>query len=291
MDLVAIFFAVGAAFCWALTWLMMKLGADRMPWLGFGLLRPWIALPFIVPYALWTDGIQVGSLDLVLIAMIAGTINVYLGNVLFFYAVARGSLHTSTLLSNTGPFWGVVSSILILAEPVRWFTFAAGTLVFAGAYFLVRPARKVRGERHDLLARLAALGTGVLWGSSAAVPTKYCLSRGIDPVDYQVLFLCGAALAWTIAAGPTLVRRSIRFTSRGVLYAAGSSLLGLFVGWVLWLTALERVDASLLSPLWGLAPLLTVVLSVVFLGERVAARALLGGALVLSGVTLVSVMG
>jgi len=269
----------------------MKLGVDRLTWIGFGFLRPWIGLLFIVPFAFATRGFVFGAPILTLIAIGGSLLNAFLGNVLFFYALSHGSLHESTILSNTNPFWGVVSSVLVLGEPARLVTFGAGGLVIGGAYFLVRRTRQdATAGRRSVLPRLAALGAGMLWGFTSAVPTKYCLDHGMSPIGYQFLFTCGAAVWWTLAAIPALRGKRIKFTRRALLIVAASSFFGLFASWVLWLTALQRVDASTLSPMWGLSLLFTVLLSVLLLRERLTKRILIGGALVLAGVTLVSLL-
>ncbi len=268
----------------------MKLGLDRMTWIGFGFLRPWMGLLFIVPFAFATRGFTFGAPILIPIAIGGSLLNAFFGNVLFFYALTHGSLHESTILSNTNPFWGVVSSVLVLGEPAKIITFGAGGLVIGGAYFLVRRTSEDAAERRSMLPRLAALGAGMLWGFTTAVPTKYCLDHGMSPIGYQFLFTCGAAVWWTLAALPALRARRIRFTRRGLLIVLASSFFGLFASWVLWLTALQRVEASTLSPMWGLSLLFTVLLSVVFLRERLTRRILVGGALVLAGVTLVSLL-
>ena len=292
MDSLAVLLALGATLCWGSTWVLLKLGVDRMDWIGFGVLRPWMGLLIIIPYAAATGALQFPSPYLILTAMFGGLLNIYLGNVLFFYALSRGPLHEATLLSNTSPLWGVLSAVLILGEPARWVTFAAGALVIAGAYFLVRRSKGGRqASEHSIVPRLAALTTGLFWGFSAAVPTKYCLSHGMSPITYQFLFLCGAAIAWSLTAIPGFVKGRFRYTGRVLWIGFGSAFLGLFASWLLWLTALARADASVLSPLYGLAPLLTVMMSVVFLRERPTARTALGGLLVLAGAIMFGLFG
>lgn len=289
MDLIAVLLGVVATFTWALTWVLMKVGVDQMSWVSFGFLRPWIGLPFIALFAWATSGFVFESADLVLVALAGGFLNAFLGTALFYYALSHGSMHESNVLANTSPFWGVAAAIIVLGEPARLVTFGAGALVLAGTYFLVRRSRGDDRDR-NLWALLSALGAGVLWGFTTAVPTKYCMDGGMSPIAYQLLFTGSAATAWTIAVLPGLWRRRLRFTRKGVFTAFVSSFVGLFVGWVLWLTALQRVDASALSPLVGLTLFFAVAIGVIFLREPINRRIVIGGALTVAGVTLVSVM-
>jgi len=288
VDPLAILLAVGATLNWAATWLLMKVGVDRMSWVGFGFLRPWMGLPFILLFAWATDGFIFGSPLLVLVGLGSGLLNAVFGTSLFYYAHSHGTLHETNILANTSPFWGVVSAIVVLGEPARLVTFGAGALVIAGTIFLVRN-RSGERERRNLRASLAALGAGVLWGFSIAVPTKFCMDGGMSPIAYQLLFTCSAAGGWSVVVAPSLWRRRLRFDRRSLWIAFASAFTGLFAGWVLWLVALQRIDASVLSPLNSLTLLFAAVLGVVVLRERITRRIVIGGALIAAGVTLVSV--
>jgi len=288
VDLLTIALAVGATLAWALTWLWMRLGVKRIDWLSFGFLRPWMGLPFIVLFAWATDGFVFGTPAMVLVGLSGGLLNAVFGTALFYYAHSHGTLHETNILANTSPFWGVVSAILVLGEPARLVTFGAGVLVIAGTVFLVRN-RAGASERRSLRATLAALGAGVLWGFTIAVPTKFCMDGGMSPIAYQLLFTCSAAGGWSVVAWPALRRRRLRFDRKTLWIAFASSFAGLFAGWVLWLAALQRTDASELSPLNGLTLLFAVLLGVVFLREPITRRVVIGGSLIAAGVTLVSV--
>ena len=288
MSLAALLLAIGAMFSWGLTWVLMKAGVDRMDFVAFGLLRPWMGLPLIAVYAWIVGGVVFGPPQLVLLALVTGFLNAFLGTSLFYYALHHGTMHETNILANTNPLWGVVSAVVFLGEPASVSAFGAGVLVIGGTVFLVRVGDGARRSR-SLTAIFAALGTGFMWGFSAAVPTKYCMNQGMSPIAFQLLFTASAALSWTLAALPRLRRGNLAFTRRGVWFAFLSSVFGMVIGWIFWLMALERARASALSPLVGLILLFATVLGIVFLKERLTRRMLIGGLLVLAGVTLVSV--
>ncbi len=289
MDGLAIGLAVCATFCWGLTWLLMKVGVDRMDWIGFGFLRPWMALPFILLFAWLIDGFTFGSPRLVLIGVGAGLLNAVFGTASYYYALSKVSMHEANILANTNPFWGVVSSIVFLGEPARLVTLGAGALVLGGTYFL---ARRGKNDKHgrSLLGAIAALAAGAAWGYSSTVLAKLCLSGGMSPIAYQILFTGSAAIGWTVLALPRLRAGRLRFGRKDLWVTFGSSILGMFVGWIFWLLALQRANASALSPLISLTLLFAVILGVIVLKERITRRIIIGGALVVSGVLLVSVL-
>jgi len=288
VDLISVGLVVAATLAWAFTWLLMRMGVGRMHWIDFGFLRPLISLPLVALYAWVTDGFIFGDTTLILVGLAGGVLNAFVGTALFYYAHTHGAMHETNILANTGPFWGVVSAIAVLGEPARWYTFAAGGLVIAGTILLVR-GRDSKASKHSLWAVLAATGAGIVWGFSGAVPTKFCMNGGMSPIAYQFLFTIAAVATWSLAIAPRFLQRKVRIEKKNLWVVVVSSVLGIAVGWVLWLAAIQRTDASLLSPLSGLTLLFAVGLGVVFLRERVTPKILAGGSLVIAGVTLVSV--
>jgi len=290
VDPIAVALGIGATFCWALTLFTMKLAVDRMNWVTLGVLRLWIGIPFVAAYGALTHGFAFGSPGLLWIAFSGGVANAFVGTALYYYALSTGSMHETNVLANTSPFWAVVGAIVVLGEPARWFTLVAGVLVIAGTVFLVRTRPQAQHGRSSLQSLLAALGAGVLWGVTTSVPSKYCLDGGMTPIAYQLLFVAGAGVCWSIVAVPGFIRKRLRMTKRSLWIAFLSSFFGLFVGWVLWLTALQRADGSALAPLNGLTLLFAALLGAVFLRQPLTRRILVGGALTVAGVTLVTAL-
>jgi len=287
MVSIAVLLTLGAALSWALTALLMKMGVTSMTRIGFAAVRPWLGLFFVLPYALLIGTLEFGSPQLIAIAVGGTLLNAVVGTALFFYAITHAPLHQASILSNTGPFWGVLSSVLVLGEPANPVAFASAALIVGGTYFLIERRKEGESTRH-LLPLLAALAAGVLFGFASAVPAKYCLDNGMNPMGYHLLFTSSSAVMWGIIISPKLIQRRVKFTKRGMIVAVISAFFGYFGGWILWLNALDRAPASLLSPIGGTSVLFTVLLSIVFLKERPTRRALLGGVLVFIGVLLVS---
>ena len=78
---------------------------------------------------------------------------------------------------------------------------------------------------------------------------------------------------------------------RDRLCAIVTAVLGFVVGWILWLEALARVDASVLGPINGATALIAFGFGVVFLKEKPNPRAYVGALLIFGGVVLVSLLG
>jgi len=278
---------LGAGLAWAVAQVLMKVGLASMsrPWFAF--LRTLLALVFVLPYGLLSGGFAFGSVGVVGIAVVGGTLNAFAGTALFYYAIRRSPVHVAVSLTGSGPFWGVLTASLFLGEALSARTIGAALAVVCGASLLVSP-RGASSEERRPLALLAALATAVLWGFTTAVPAKYCLSAGMTPITYQLVMVVSAGACWGVWALRATLRSDHRFTARGVWAAAASSFTGFFLGWILWLSALKVAPASLVSPLSGSTTLFAFFLGVALFRERPTWRAVAGALLVVGGVLLVS---
>jgi drug/metabolite transporter (DMT)-like permease len=286
MTLSTLFLALGATFCWATTWVLMKAGVDKMGRTALGFTRPWFGLLFIVPYAWATHGFAFGSMSLVWIGLATGTLNAVVGVAFFYFALENGSMHETNILAGTNPFWGALGVILILGEPAHWTSFFAASLIVAGTFFLAQRSKPSHRPR-SLLPTLAALVAGVLWGVTVAVPGKYCMEQGMSPIAFQFLFTAAGAIGWTVIAAPQLIRRELRITRQGMRISLISAFTGFFLGWILWLLAMRITDASIMAPLNGLTMFFSVLLGAIFFREPVTRRITIGGTLMLAGVTVI----
>ena len=290
MGAVGVALALGAGLSWAVTQVLMRVGLESMsrPW--FALLRTVWGIAFVLPYGILSGGFAFGSLAVVGVATAGGVLNAFVGTALFYYAVTRSPVHVAVNITGSGPFWGVLAAALFLGEPLSLLTVGAAVAVVCGASLLVSPGGSSSEERLPA-ALLAALATAVLWGFTTAVPAKYCLSRGMTPITYQLVMVVAAGACWGVVALRAMRRSDHRFTLRGVWVAGASSFAGFFLGWILWLTALDRAPASLVSPLMGSTTLFAFLLGVLSFRERPTWRAIAGAAFVIGGVILVSTAG
>ncbi len=98
------------------------------------------------------------------------------------------------------------------------------------------------------------------------------------------LIVAAVMLAWTIAAG------GIRFLSglpgRSLGLIAGEALCASVLGHLFYFRALKVGEASRVSPIMSSAPLLTVLLAALFLGEKLTPAKLAGAAFIVAGVAL-----
>ena len=285
---VAILFATSSAILWAFGQVVMKLGIANMPLGLFGFIRAAVSLVFVIPFGLLGSGFHFPEPTLIVIAFLGGLLDSFVGTLLYMKALKNSPAYEAVPLANTAPFWGVIAAVLFLGETPRFVAFAAAVLVVLGAYFLVK-----RGDgtttRVTTWAPWVALAAGVVWGIAEIAPVKYCLTRGMDPVTYQLMVIVGAGFGWglyTLFRGKTA---GSRFSRRGIGIAILTGFTNLFLGWILWLAALQRGPASLLAPVRGSVALFGFAFSIVLLKERPSVRSAIGVLMVVGGVMLVTV--
>lgn len=286
MTILAFFLAFAAAATWAIGMTLAKPALRYADPLSYTRIR-WVvvtALAFV--YGLVSNGFRFPGWVPLGYAALAGVLDAAAGGLFYLLAMERTSAHQTTTLSNTAPLWGVAASVLFLGEPARWSAFVAALLVVLGAWFLVRkPGGALRGRR---AGPAFALLTGILWGIAETVPSKLALERGISPI--LLLFVFSVTAVGSISLVTPFLRAHIprKMTRKGLGYALVSAATGAFLGWVLWLSALERAPASLVSPVRGTSMLFAFSYSVLFLRERPMREAFLGAGLVFAGILVVT---
>ncbi len=129
--------------------------------------------------------------------------------------------------------------------------------------------------------------TVLLWGSTPLLE-KLAL-RGAAPLNVlwiRTAFITVCGLAAATATGQ--IGQVARMEGRTLLFTLLSGLTGGVLGLTAYFHALQKGHASLVVPLTATYPLVTVVLSILLLGEPVTPVKIAGVILIVAGVMLVS---
>jgi drug/metabolite transporter (DMT)-like permease len=219
---------------------------------------------------------------------ILGTFNGWLPNILVAYALTQITTASAAMVQASGPLIVAVLSHFLYADERLTPQRLLGVLVgFMGMGILIGPA--------------AFPDSGVsAWGAFAmlAVALSYAVAnlyvRSIKQADPARLALgqqfCSGLPATALAlaiAGPgafgSVPPNAAPLIALGVLSTALPILL--------FMRLIRRAGPTRASMVGYLMPVWTAVLAVLFLGERIGPREMIGGAVVLAGVALVSLSG
>ena len=287
MPQLAILLALGAAAAWAVGMTVAKPAVRAIDFVTYTMFRWVLVACLALGFGALTGSLAFPNWHALSLAILAGVLDCGFGGILYLSAMKRTSAHKATTLSSTAPLWGVLGAVLVLREPILWQTFVAAGLVILGAVFLAERRRGTDGAE-SFWGDLLALMTGLLWGFAETVPAKLALDAGMTPATMLTVFALSGAVT-VVVLSPLLRRRTPRqVTQRGLALAVLSGVAGAFLGWLLWLYALQWAPASVISPIRGSTLFFALFYSMVFLRERPRVRTWTGIALVAAGVLLVS---
>lgn len=190
---------------------------------------------------------------------------------------------TATLLGNDAPIVVGLGALILFRErlkPVYWLGLAlalVGIGVIAGRD-VVAHSRPGTG---DLLALTAGASYGVYLLATQRIRAH------MDTLSS--LWVAGVTGAILLLAFDLATRQVLwGFSARAYLALLSLGLVSQVVGWLAINYALGHLSAAIVSPTLLAQPLLTALLAVPLLGEALAPRQLIGGALALAGIYLVN---
>ena len=273
-------FLVLINFIWGLNLIVSKIGVAHFPPVFFTALRFTLLALVLLPFLRWHRG-QMQRL------LIAATLSGGLQYALLFVGIRLAShVGSMAIAIQLGVPFTTLISILFLGEVIRWRRGLGIALAFAGVAIIAFQPGLLENR-----AGLALIVASSLVGSFGIVAVK-SLGAQLKPLELQAWFaISGLPVLWLLTGlledgqGTALAQAGLIGWS-ALLYTVLISSLIAHTGYY-WLV--RRHPVTSLSPLTTLSPLFSVIIGVLFLGEALTARLLLGGALTLLGVTIISV--
>jgi drug/metabolite transporter (DMT)-like permease len=272
---------------WGSTWLVIKIGLQYLPPLRFAGFRMALACLLLAPFA-FRRGVRRPSARQTAFIALAGFLQIGVAYALIFVAQQWIESGLSALLFATFPLWvGLFAHFSLPNEPLTLRTLAAAALGLAGVALIEGPTvlRAFGAEPGGLIRGGALVFGSAIVAAVANIIVKKHLGR-VEPVrNVWAQTLVGSAFLLAMAA---LLERGAparwtpqAFGALAYLTVFGTALT--FVG-LFWL--IKRVPVSIIGTIPLVDTLIAVVLGAIVLGEKLPARTLAGGALILTGVFL-----
>jgi drug/metabolite transporter (DMT)-like permease len=253
-------------------------------------LRMLYSAPFFVAMAWWsgraTGTPPIGRRDACLLAAL-GFIGYYLSSLLDFLGLQYVTASLERLMLFLYPTIVVVLSAIFLAQPITRRTLAALALSYGGIALAVAHDIRITGDPHAI-----ALGA-VLVFSSAVGYAIYLVAAG------GIIGRLGSSrfIAWAMLASTLYISLQFALTrplsaldvplSVHLLTLAMALFCTVLPTWMI-AESIRRTGASTASLVGSLGPIFTIGFGAMLLGERVNLLQIVGVALVLAGVMLVS---
>lgn len=263
---------------WGFAMIAAASSLKHFPPLEFTALRFFLISVLLVPCLRWHSG---KMRQIFWIAMTGGTFNFAL---LFLGVSWAGEVSAVSIAGQLGVPFATVLSIVFLGETVRWRRWSGIALAFAGV-MIIGFDPKVLGYLDGFLAVVASAFVGSI---------SSILMRRIKEVPVFEMQALIATMSW-----PVLLVMSLAFETgqvdatrtaslldwAGIAYVALMSSLVAHAGFY-WL--IQRHEVSKVTPLTLLSPLFTVLFGVILLGETLTWRIVIGGAVTMAGVAIIS---
>ena len=193
----------------------------------------------------------------------------------------------AAVLNSLTPIFSLILAGLVLrVEPVTMLRVGGLVLGFLGAALLASRELDLRADASGLIGAAAV----VLAALSYAVGASYARHRIRSTHRYVVAggTLVFAALDMAVLALITDGGVILPTQPETILAVAWLGLMGSFVAYLCFFFLIEHLGATIASMVTYVFPIVGVTLGVVVLGERMDARLILGTALVLAGIIVVT---
>jgi O-acetylserine/cysteine efflux transporter len=269
---------LGITLIWGVNLVVSKIGLAQIPAILFTFLRFLILAVILVP-RLRVQREQMGAL--VVAAVFTGALSFALS----FWGLGNSKNVSAVAIAGqlSVPFTTLLS-VALLGEVVHWRRWTGILLSFAGVLVMGFDPR-ISSQWQSLSLVIG----GAFVGSVGLIAIKKL--EGFEPLELQ------AWIAWLSL--PVLLVLSLEFERPDLTLLAHVSILGwaalAFTAIAASLVAhtgyfylVQRYPVTSVAPVTTLSPIFSVLLSVIFLGEMLTARLVLGGAITLAGVAIIT---
>lgn len=289
--------ALGSAFLWALSNILMGSQAGRVPTVVISALRGLFGAVFLAAVAavMYVGGrTALPTLPAALGLAGSGVLGFGIGDTLYIGSLHRVGVSRAFPISMAVyPLVTIVLAVLWLDETVTALMLAGTVLTLGGVWLIVSGGRAPgkQGEpvlgRRDLVLGLSFVAVAsVLW-AFASVWLR-AAAHGVEPVMAQAIRIPVAGLATAmlaLAGGHTL--SPLGYGRRSVIALLLTGIVGTAVGSLLFFIGLQRAGAAPAAVLSSSAPLFAMPMAALLLGERITPRVAAGTALSIAGIWLV----
>ncbi len=286
--------ALGAAAAWALTGIISAGPAAHLGAPAFNRVRQLFVTGLLAVYALATGVWR--ELDAASAAplLVSGMLGIFLGDTLLFAALNRlGPRRAGVLFALNAPIAALLAWLVLdeTLPPVA----VAGVVVTVGGVALAILYGKRRAQLHRWETVRGPLWVGVALGLGAATGqalgsliARPVMATGVDPIAASMLRVGVAAVCLTILIQLPIAAVQPRgpLTLRVAALTALTGVIALGVGMTLLLFALSGGEVGIVSTLSATSPALILPMLWARTGERPAAGAWIGAALVVAGMAL-----
>lgn len=275
LDLVLL---VAVQAIWGLNWIFSKLALAELPPLTLIVLRSGIVFLMFLPWLRWHKGMMAG---IALVALTAGALNFGLG---FLALTMAHDIAPLALSGNLAIPFATLLSAIFLGDRIGLWRGSALVVAFLGVAFMSFDPR-IFSYWSAMLVNMAA---AFAWAAGTILMRHL---KGVHPMDMQGWIALGTWLP--VGAVASFVEPPAFDSIKAASHTAWASLAYIVIGASVighvsfnWL--LHRHPFPRLAPFMLLAPIIASIAGVLLLGDSWSWRLVVGGALTLTGVLIIT---
>lgn len=289
--------ALGAATCWALTGVISTWPAGHLGAPAFNRLRQVFVTCLLAIYVMATGAWRELSYDHLGALLLSGVVGIFIGDTLLFATLNRVGPRRSGILFALNAPLAAVFGYLFLGETLIMRAMGGMALVLAGVACAILYGGR-RDQAHAWEEIKGPLWIGVALGLGAAtgqavgsIIARPVMASGIDPFLASMIRVGIAAclLSVMIAMPIPSVKPKGPLTWPIAALTALTGFIALAVGMTLLLYALSGGKVGIVSTLSATSPVIILPMIWLRTGQRPAAGAWFGAALVVAGMALLFV--
>jgi DME family drug/metabolite transporter len=288
--------ALSAAFCWALSAVLYKKVLQKTGYLAVNLVRSSFAVLFLLlllPFIPFQSSVLTFN-ELGLLVFAAVT-NLVIGDTFYFIGLKKVGVSRAQPISSSYPLYSMLLAALILSESLTVAVLVGTPLVVAGTIITSLASSDSGPDKNSkslLRGVLASIAAAIFW-SIGLVTYKIALTgNGID-TSFATFIRTAAILPFLLVMiiGARESSQLTKLSRIDTVALAIAGILALGVGGVLLFLSLSLIDAARAIPLSSISPLLSLVLARQYSGEKVTMKVIIGTALIVTGVVLITFLG
>ncbi|MEC9248150.1 MAG: EamA family transporter [Pseudomonadota bacterium] len=245
---------------WGYGWTALKIGLIDAPPFLFSAVRMTLSALFLlaVLYASGRPFLPKRRPELITLGLVQTSLLFTLSTC----AVDQGTAGRIAFLVYTMPFFTLVLAWSILGEKIKGLQWIAITLAVLGLSAILQPWSLGENATGNLLG----IAAGAVWAISVILVKRIQERQPMDLISmtaWQMAFGCIPLLGITIVIGEDPIIWSTRFVT--VLLLISIVITGF--GWLLWVYALDRLEAGTASLITLASPVIAIGTSAIHLGE------------------------
>jgi O-acetylserine/cysteine efflux transporter len=279
MSAIQIVCAVAVPLLWGYQFVAIKVGVIEFPPLFFLALRFVAIALLLIPFVKKPTRQQFGPI---------AAISVFLGGLnfgLFYVGLGLGSGIMSAVAYQLAPPFTVLLAWPLLAEKPSLTTSAGVVLAFVGVVVLAAGP----GLSTNTLPLLLVVGAAFAFAVSNVLTKRYGPFDPLMLMGWSSALTVPQVLLMSLLLEHGQLASLITADKRGWLALAYTIFIGGIVGFGLWFWLIARCSMARVAPFGLLLPLFALISSVLFLGERVTLKLIVGGLLAISGVAITQI--